>query len=286
MVPCAPELCGSFFSKYTPAIDIWSIGCIFAEVLTRNPLFPGTNVTHQLDLITDVLGTPSHETLSQICNEKARRYLTGMKRKHPIPFPRMFCNADPQAVRVLERLLAFDPKDRPTAEEALADPYFEGLPKLEHEPSPYPFSKLDFEFERWKLSKDGIRDLIYREVENHHFNILEYHPQMLQDYIRGGGQTSFVYPSLHMLRISTSEENEVLHCGGDMHLCQGIPDFCSGYYLQNGGTSDSSCAIGENEGPKNHQHSMTARERPSQSPSCATRMGVTEQPLQLSFNPG
>lgn len=40
-----------------------------------------------------------------------------MKRKHPIPFPSMFCNADPQAVRLLERLLAFDPKDRPTAEE-------------------------------------------------------------------------------------------------------------------------------------------------------------------------
>uniref|UniRef100_A0A453N6K9 non-specific serine/threonine protein kinase n=1 Tax=Aegilops tauschii subsp. strangulata TaxID=200361 RepID=A0A453N6K9_AEGTS len=63
----APELCGSFFFKYTPAIDIWSIGCIFAEVLTRKPLFPGTNVKHQLDLITDVLGTPSHETLSQVC---------------------------------------------------------------------------------------------------------------------------------------------------------------------------------------------------------------------------
>ncbi|KAH0450175.1 hypothetical protein IEQ34_020867 [Dendrobium chrysotoxum] len=37
----APELCGSFFSKYTPAIDIWSIGCIFAEMLIGKPLFPG-----------------------------------------------------------------------------------------------------------------------------------------------------------------------------------------------------------------------------------------------------
>ncbi|KAE8780961.1 Mitogen-activated protein kinase 13 [Hordeum vulgare] len=252
-------------TPYTPAIDIWSIGCIFAEVLTRNPLFPGTNVTHQLDLITDVLGTPSHETLSQICNEKARRYLTGMKRKHPIPFPRMFCNADPQAVRLLERLLAFDPKDRPTAEEALADPYFEGLPKLEHEPSPYPFSKLDFEFERWKLSKDGIRDLIYREI-------LEYHPQMLQDYIRGGGQTSFVYPRERSRapmgsdnqdcnnenRRTASSAGQIIIRPQQVGMTHayvyqngtGIPDFCSGYYLQNGGTSDSSCAIGENEGPK------------------------------------
>ena len=42
----APELCGSFFTKYTPAIDIWSIGCIFAEILSGRPLFPGKNVVH------------------------------------------------------------------------------------------------------------------------------------------------------------------------------------------------------------------------------------------------
>jgi mitogen-activated protein kinase 1/3 len=52
----APELCGSFFTKYTPAIDIWSIGCIFAEILSSRPLFPGKNVVHQLEIITDLLG--------------------------------------------------------------------------------------------------------------------------------------------------------------------------------------------------------------------------------------
>ncbi|VAH77863.1 unnamed protein product [Triticum turgidum subsp. durum] len=62
----APELCGSFFSKYTPAIDIWSIGCIFAEMLTGRPLFPGKNVVHQLDLMTDLLGTPSAESISRL----------------------------------------------------------------------------------------------------------------------------------------------------------------------------------------------------------------------------
>ena len=56
-----------FLWQYTPAIDIWSIGCIFAEVLTGRPLFPGRNVVHQLDLITDLLGTPSSETLSRVC---------------------------------------------------------------------------------------------------------------------------------------------------------------------------------------------------------------------------
>ncbi|BAF20444.1 mitogen-activated protein kinase 12 [Oryza sativa Japonica Group] len=184
----APELCGSFFSKYTPAIDIWSIGCIFAELLTGRPLFPGKNVVHQLDIITDLLGTPSSETLSRIRNEKARRYLSTMRKKHAVPFSQKFRNTDPLALRLLERLLAFDPKDRSSAEEALADPYFASLANVEREPSRHPISKLEFEFERRKLTKDDVRELIYREI-------LEYHPQMLQEYMKGGEQISFLYPS-------------------------------------------------------------------------------------------
>ncbi|KAI7985164.1 Mitogen-activated protein kinase 15 [Camellia lanceoleosa] len=185
----APELCGSFFSKYTPAIDIWSIGCIFAEMLTGKPLFPGKNVVHQLDLMTDFLGTPAPESIARIRNEKARRYLTSMRKKSPVPFSQKFPNADPLALRLLERLIAFDPKDRPSAEDALTDPYFTGLANADREPaSAQPISKLEFEFERRKLTKDDVRELIYREI-------LEYHPQMLQEYLRGGDQTSFMYPS-------------------------------------------------------------------------------------------
>ncbi|KAJ6352501.1 hypothetical protein OIU76_001687 [Salix suchowensis] len=161
----APELCGSFFSKYTPAIDIWSIGCIFAEVLTGKPLFPGKNVVHQLDLMTDLLGTPSLDTIS-----------------------RKFPNADPLALCLLERLLAFDPKDRPTAEEALGDPYFKGLSKVEREPSCQPITKMEFEFERRRVTKEDIRELIFREI-------LEYHPQLLKDYVNGTERTNFLYPS-------------------------------------------------------------------------------------------
>ncbi|XP_041990779.1 mitogen-activated protein kinase 20-like [Salvia splendens] len=184
----APELCGSFFSKYTPAIDIWSIGCIFAEVVTGKPLFPGKNVVHQLDMITDLLGTPSMDTISHVRNEKARKYLTSMRKKQPVPFAQKFPNADPLALRLLERLLAFDPKDRPTAEQALADPYFKGLAKAEREPSCQPISKMEFEFERRRVTKEDVRELIYREI-------LEYHPQLRKDYINGIERTNFLYPS-------------------------------------------------------------------------------------------
>ncbi|KAI3963963.1 hypothetical protein MKX01_009645 [Papaver californicum] len=184
----APELCGSFFSKYTPAIDIWSIGCIFAEMLSGKPLFPGKNVVHQLDLMTDLLGTPSTESIARIRNEKARRYLSNMRKKPPVPFSQKFPDADPLALQLLERLLAFDPKDRPSAEDALSDPYFRGLSTADRESSAHPISKLEFEFEKRKLAKEDVRELIYREI-------LEYHPQMLQEYLRGADQASFMYPS-------------------------------------------------------------------------------------------
>ncbi|XVF28941.1 hypothetical protein REPUB_Repub15cG0076300 [Reevesia pubescens] len=184
----APELCGSFFSKYTPAIDIWSIGCIFSELLTGKPLFPGKNVVHQLDLMTDLLGTPSAEAIARVRNEKARRYLSSMRKKKPIPFSQKFPNADPLALRLLERMLAFEPKDRPTAEEALADPYFKGLAKVEREPSAQPVTKMEFEFERRRITKEDVRELIYREI-------LEYHPKMLKEYLEGSEPTGFMYPS-------------------------------------------------------------------------------------------
>lgn len=72
--------------------------------------------------------------------------------------------------------------------QALADPYFNGLANVDNEPSMQPISKLEFEFERRKLTKDDVRELIYREI-------LEYHPQMLQEYLQGADQSSFMYPS-------------------------------------------------------------------------------------------
>jgi serine/threonine protein kinase len=78
-------------------------------------------------------------------NEKARRFLQAMRKKAPIPFEQHFPRADPRALALLKRLIAFDPLDRPTAEEALADPYFAGLHSPSREPAAQPVSKLAFE---------------------------------------------------------------------------------------------------------------------------------------------
>jgi len=56
--------------------------------------------------------------------------------------------------------------------QALADPYFSGLSNSEREPTTQPISKLEFDFERKKLVKDDVRELIYREVTNKHKSLL------------------------------------------------------------------------------------------------------------------
>jgi mitogen-activated protein kinase 1/3 len=71
--------------------------------------------------------------------------------------------------------------------QALADPYFKGLAKVEREPSCRPIPKLEFEFDRKKVTKDELRELIFREI-------LEYHPQVLKDYTSGTERPSFLYP--------------------------------------------------------------------------------------------
>lgn len=88
----APEILLSWPS-YSQAIDVWSVGCIFAELLGRQPLFPGKNYKHQVDLIVEVLGTPDDEVQSNIQSSKVRRpsgvialSLAGSRRPSNSPF--------------------------------------------------------------------------------------------------------------------------------------------------------------------------------------------------------
>ena len=166
--------------------DIWSIGCIFAEILSGRPLFPGKNVVHQLEIITDLLGTPHPDQIAKVRNEKARRFLSNMRVKPKILFAQRFPKAAASALPLLERLLAFDPDDRPTAEEALADPYFQGLADRSREPSAEVVSRTEYAFESKKLSPEEVRDLLYKEI-------LEYHPQAKREFEGGERPSRFSY---------------------------------------------------------------------------------------------
>ena len=93
----APELLfGAKF--YGSAVDMWSVGCIFAEMLGRKALFPGRDYLHQLRLIIDVLGTPSDEDLASIANAQAVQFLRTLPVKAKKPWQEVFPNAAPGAI--------------------------------------------------------------------------------------------------------------------------------------------------------------------------------------------
>ena len=100
----APEIMLTF-KQYTKAIDIWSVGCILAEMLSGKPLFPGRDYHHQLTLILDVLGTPTLDEFYAITTRRSRDYIRALPFRKRRPFAQLFPNANPLAVDFLTKTL-------------------------------------------------------------------------------------------------------------------------------------------------------------------------------------
>ncbi|KAJ8650341.1 hypothetical protein MRB53_003364 [Persea americana] len=122
----APELLLNC-SEYTAAIDIWSVGCILGEIMTREPLFPGKDYVHQLRLITELVGSPDDSSLGFLRSDNARRYVRQLPQFPKQQFPLKFPNKSPLVVDLLEKMLVFDPSKRITVDEALCHPFLSTL---------------------------------------------------------------------------------------------------------------------------------------------------------------
>ncbi|XP_063157414.1 serine/threonine-protein kinase NLK2-like [Candoia aspera] len=121
----APEiLMGS--RHYGRPIDIWSVGCIFAELLGRRILFQAQSPIQQLDLITDLLGTPPIAALRSACEGARAHILRGSHKPPSLSVLYMLSGeATHEAVHLLCRMLVFDPAKRISAKDALSHPYLD-----------------------------------------------------------------------------------------------------------------------------------------------------------------
>jgi mitogen-activated protein kinase 1/3 len=167
---------------YGASADVWSVGCIFGEMLshTRRPIFKGTSPQNQMGLIVKALGIPSTSELDFCTSRESRgaigRLCNTIRRENikPWKFHERFPTANPLAVDLLEKMLKFDPRERITAEEAMRHPF---LADVHSHWSPLPKARhFDFSFEtahnrdaarQPRIPKSDLQQLFLYEVNKY-----------------------------------------------------------------------------------------------------------------------
>ncbi|CAK9782286.1 unnamed protein product [Cutaneotrichosporon oleaginosum] len=148
------------------SIDVWSIGCILAEMLSGKPIFPGKDYHHQLSLILDVLGTPTIDEFYAITSRRSKEYIRTMSFRKKRAFETLYPKANPLAIDFLTKTLTFDPRKRYTVEQCLEHPYLDAYHDPEDEPTAKPLDQHFFDFDLYKdeISREQLRRMLYDEI--------------------------------------------------------------------------------------------------------------------------
>uniref|UniRef100_A0A5B7A9X6 cyclin-dependent kinase n=1 Tax=Davidia involucrata TaxID=16924 RepID=A0A5B7A9X6_DAVIN len=120
----APEiLLGS--RHYSTPVDVWSVGCIFAEMVNQRPLFPGDSEIDELFKIFRVLGTPNEDTWPGVTS--LPDFKSAFPKWPPKDLATVVSNLDSAGVDLLIKMLCLDPSRRVTARSALEHEYFKDI---------------------------------------------------------------------------------------------------------------------------------------------------------------
>ena len=195
----APELI-LIETHYTNSIDVWSVGCIFAELMMmlkenaptfmeRSPLFPGNSCfplspgkhkvkineygfpnekADQLNVIFDVIGSPSEESMGFVTDPNAILYLKSLiqKKKNKINFKSKFPGSSDESLDLLEKMLIFDPNKRITVNESLEHPFFKKVRDISKEEEAS--FNLEFEFDNdINLTVEKMRNLFLTVIKTY-----------------------------------------------------------------------------------------------------------------------
>lgn len=172
-------------------MDVWSVGCILAELLGRKVLFPGLDHLQHFNLIFSVVGTPCESFTNNIVSTSTKRYLDQLPQCEPVTLNTLFPGANKDALDLLGRMLKLNPSNRIAVEDALAHPFLTDY----HYPNDEPESpdKFNFDFDEKTLTtKEELMDALIAEAMSYHKD-KEPNPtqtdvfSQLQNKIRKGG---------------------------------------------------------------------------------------------------
>ncbi|NWW46699.1 MOK kinase, partial [Pedionomus torquatus] len=125
----APE-CLLTNGYYSYKIDMWSAGCVFYELTSFQPLFPGSNELDQISKIHDVIGTPANKTLNKLKQSRIGSFDFPFKKGKGIP--PLVHNLSSKGFSLLYAMIKYDPDERITAHQALQHSYFQELWQYSH----------------------------------------------------------------------------------------------------------------------------------------------------------
>lgn len=176
---------------YGPAVDVWAVGCIFAELLgmmkkhaptylDRKPLFPGKSCfplspgvdtkqirgfphssTDQLSVIFGTIGLPNEADKSFVTDKKALEYLSSFPYTEKVNLQSKYPGASKEAIDFLDKILVFNPYFRMTLDDALAHPLFDEV-RFDQQIEGTPI-ELDFETKK-ELNADDLRQEFMKEI--------------------------------------------------------------------------------------------------------------------------
>lgn len=124
-------------THYTFAVDIWAVGCIYAEMLLRRPLFPGTSAVDQIVKVLELIGRPGVPDIDSVNSAYASTLLEMLPILRPVSFVETFPDVSAEALNFMSQCLCYNPHrgSRCSVEEALRHPFIAEFHDPDDEPA-------------------------------------------------------------------------------------------------------------------------------------------------------
>ena len=176
----APE-CLLTDGYYNYKMDIWGVGCVFFEMLSLFPLFPGDDEIDQVAKIHNILGSPPKELFNSLLSLSSRTDIV-YENKVGTGIAKYLTHVSPDCIDLISQMLIYDPEKRITAKQALNHPYFKDLlikdnKKVQSLNESLSFMKLDdsgiMNNKKKKQNRNSSKNIILPKIKMYNYNIEE-----------------------------------------------------------------------------------------------------------------